>query len=211
MHLSTGVLKVAVTEPLKPRVGRLEDGVEVAFRVWPLDLDVNLHMNNARYAVAMEVARWAFFVRTGLARPALRHRWAFVNAAQTIVFFRALRLFQRYTVSCRVVHADDGWLYMEEKVRSGGRLAATGLFRMRIKRGPETISPRRAAAQAGYSLPRSDVPAELRAWNEVSDALLTDRRREEAGDTAAGDGRTGDRRPWDVRDRDVRPGDGRDR
>ncbi|NIP81763.1 MAG: thioesterase, partial [Gemmatimonadetes bacterium] len=71
MNLYTGMLKVAVTEPFKPRLDRLEEGVEVAFRVWPLDLDVNLHMNNAKYIVAMEAARWAFLVRAGLLRRAL--------------------------------------------------------------------------------------------------------------------------------------------
>lgn len=180
------MLKVALTEPFRPRIDRLEDGVEVAFRVWPHDLDANLHMNNARYLIAMEVARWALLIRAGLLRSVLRHRWAMVNAAQNVTFFRGLRLFQRYTIACRVLHADDGWLYLEEKVRHRGELVATGLFRMRIKRGPETISPREAARGAGYELPRTDLTAELRAWDQVTDALVAEKRREEQA------GRVGD-------------------
>jgi acyl-CoA thioesterase FadM len=178
MNLFTGVLKIAATEPLKPRIHRLEDGIEVAFRVWPHDLDMNLHMNNAKYLVAMELARWALFFRTGVARLALRNRWAMVNAAQNVTFFRGLHIFQRYTVSCRVLHADDGWLYLEEKVRRRGELVATGLFRMRIKRGPETISPREIARTAGYALPRTDLPADLRAWDQVTEAQIAERQRE---------------------------------
>lgn len=180
MNLFTGLLKVALTEPFKPRLESLEGGVEVSFRVWPHDLDVNLHMNNARYLMAMEVARWALLVRAGFLRRALREGWAMVNAAQNVSFFRSLKLFHRYAVHCRLLYADDGWLYMEEKVRHQGRLVATGLFRMRIKRGAETLSPREVARSGGYQLDRTDLPARLRGWNQVSDVLLAERREDDA-------------------------------
>jgi hypothetical protein len=133
----------------------------------------------------MEVARWAFLVRAGFLRSALRDRWAMVNAAQNVIFFRSLGLFRRYSVHCRLLHADDGWLYMEEKVRRRGELVATGLFRMRMKRGAETLSPRELARSGGYALPRSDIPARLRGWNQVSDALLADKREEDAARSSA--------------------------
>lgn len=180
MHLTTGILKVALTELRKPRMERMEDGIEVTFRVWPSDLDINIHMNNAKYPVAMEVGRWAFLFRAGLVGPTIRERWAFVLAAQNIIFFRPLRLFQRFTVSARVLHADHGWLYFEQKVRSRGKLVAIGLFRMRIKRGRDTVSPRDVARAGGYELPRMDEPAMLRAWNDISDALLAEKRGEDA-------------------------------
>ncbi|NIP81762.1 MAG: hypothetical protein GWM90_22105, partial [Gemmatimonadetes bacterium] len=101
-------------------------------------------------------------------------------AAQSVTFFRSLRLFQRYTVGCRVLHADEGWLYLEQKVRHRGELVATGLFRMRIKRGRETLSPREIARASGYTLPRTDPSAELRAWDQVSDALRAEKHREDA-------------------------------
>ncbi len=181
MHLTTGILKIALTEPFKPRLERLEDRVAVAFRVWPSDLDINVHMNNAKYPVAMEVCRWGYLIRAGLMGPAIRERWSIVVAAQNIIFFRPLQLFQRYTVDARLLHAESGWLYVEQKVRSRGRLCATGLFRMRFKRGAHTLTPDEIARAGGHEPPRPDEPAMVRAWNEVSDALLAQRRAEESG------------------------------
>jgi hypothetical protein len=137
-------------------------------------------MTPAKYPVAMEACRWAYLIRAGLMGPAIRERWSIVVASQNIIFFRPLRLFQRYTVDCRLIHGGDGWLYFEQKIRTRGRLAATGLFRMRIKRGGDTLFVGELARIAGYEKPRLDAPAMLRAWNGVSEALLDEKREEEA-------------------------------
>lgn len=184
MNLWTGMLKLALTEPWRRPVERLDEEAEVAFRVWPLDLDQNVHMNNAKYLVAMELARYALLKRTGLLRPVLKKRWALINAAQKVVFFRSLKLFQRYTVSARLLYLDDdNWFYLKQHVRSRGELVATGLFRMRIKEGRKTISPGELARLSGLEMaPEAAAPAppppELSAWNRTSEILLAERKRE---------------------------------
>jgi acyl-CoA thioesterase FadM len=179
VHLTTGIAKMALTQPWQPRMASLEEGIEVGFRVWPSDLDVNVHMNNAKYPVAMEVARWAFVIRAGLALPAARERWSFLVAAQHISYFRPLLPFQRYTVSARVLHSDDAWVYFQQHVRQRGRLAATGLFRMRIKRGGRTFAGSEIAAIGGYDVPVADDPDLITGWNAVSAGLLEAKKREE--------------------------------
>lgn len=182
------MLKLAATEPWRRPVGRLDEEVDVSFRVWPLDLDQNVHMNNAKYLVAMELARYALLKRTGLLRPVLKKGWALINAAQNVVFFRSLKLFQRYTVSARLLYLDDqDWFYLKQHVRSRGELVATGLFRMRIKEGRTTIPPLELGNLSNLQMgPETAAPAppppELSAWNRTSDILLAERKKERGGE-----------------------------
>jgi hypothetical protein len=46
----------------RPRLGVLDE-CRVALRVWPNDLDSNLHMNNSRYLLAMDLGRWDYGLR----------------------------------------------------------------------------------------------------------------------------------------------------
>ncbi|WP_375731226.1 thioesterase family protein, partial [Azospirillum sp. B506] len=47
------------------RTGLLEPST-LRFRVWPTDLDLNLHMTNARYFSVMDLGRTDLAIRVGL-------------------------------------------------------------------------------------------------------------------------------------------------
>ncbi len=61
-------------------------------RVWPNDLDVNLHMNNGRYLTVMDLGRMDLLVRAGLWGPLLCHRWTALLGGATIRYKRPLGL-----------------------------------------------------------------------------------------------------------------------
>src|ERR1700704_1885823 len=46
----------------------------VALRVWPNDLDFNLHVNNGRYLALADIGRLHWFVRTGMLAAARRYK-----------------------------------------------------------------------------------------------------------------------------------------
>jgi acyl-ACP thioesterase len=46
MNLLLRLLKLLLCAPFRPKLGPLDEG-RAAFRVWPTDLDLNFHMNNA--------------------------------------------------------------------------------------------------------------------------------------------------------------------
>jgi len=180
VNLATGLLRLALTEPRRPRLARIDEEVELGFRVWPVDIDYMRHMNNARYLTAMELVRLALMSRTGLVALALRRGWRFGNAAQQAVFFRGLRLWQRYTVSGRLLFMDDRWLYLKQHVRWQAELRAIGLFKIGIREGGRVVSPRAVAAMLGYEAPALQPPAEVVEWERVNALLVAEKKAEDA-------------------------------
>src|SRR5512134_3012676 len=77
----------------------------LGWRVLPNDLDLNLHMNNARYLSLMDLGRVDLLGRHGLLRLAFRSRWIPVLGAVSIRYARPLRLWQRYELCTRII----GW------------------------------------------------------------------------------------------------------
>src|SRR5208283_4679769 len=62
-----------VRRPL-PLLGVLGEDT-LRMRVWPNDIDLNLHMNNARYLSIMDYARTHYLARTRLLEHIIRSRW----------------------------------------------------------------------------------------------------------------------------------------
>ena len=54
MNLILRMIKVLVAALFGQRLGVLDSSI-LTFRVWPNDLDINLHMNNGRYLTIMDL------------------------------------------------------------------------------------------------------------------------------------------------------------
>jgi acyl-CoA thioesterase FadM len=117
------VLRQAIA-PL-PRIGTLATDV-LNLRVWPNDVDFNLHLNNARYLSVMDYGRIHLLARTGLLSPILKARWAPVVGAVWITYRRSLPLWARYQLATRLVCWDERWFYMEQTFTGADGLAAVG-------------------------------------------------------------------------------------
>ena len=88
-------------------------------RVMPRDIDVFLHMNNARYLTATEFGRHFYSFRTGI-DVAIKELSAYaVITATTVRYRRELRLFQSYTLKTSVVYWTDSDLYFEHRFETG--------------------------------------------------------------------------------------------
>jgi acyl-CoA thioesterase FadM len=107
------------------RIGTLETDV-LKLRVWPNDVDFNLHLNNARYLSVMDYGRIHLLARVGLLTPSLKARWAPVVGAVWMTYRRSLQLLARYQLATRLVCWDDRWFYMEQTFTGGEGLAAVG-------------------------------------------------------------------------------------
>ena len=61
----------------------------VHFRVWPNDLDFNVHVNNGRYLALADIGRIDWFVRTGVLGVARQHKaWPIIGDAIAKYFVR---------------------------------------------------------------------------------------------------------------------------
>eukprot|EP00606_Chrysophyceae_sp_TOSAG23-5_P000611 GSChrysophyteH2.ASY1.ANO1.810.1 assembled CDS len=97
---------------IKPPVITKKRTVDVAFRCWPIDIDVYGHMNNACYLRVAELARWHIFPATGLLASAAKTRMMFLAVDQKITYVRPIRALKKYVIETKLdVYKDDKWVW----------------------------------------------------------------------------------------------------
>lgn len=132
------------------------------FRVWPNDLDVFRHMNNARYLGLLDLGRTDLMARSGFGKIIADRGWYPVVGAQTITYKRSLKLWQRFVVTTRVLGFDERAAYMEQEFRRGGQLYARAVVQARfLKRSGGTVATADLIAAAGGAPEGHD---ELPGW-----------------------------------------------
>jgi acyl-CoA thioesterase FadM len=141
-------------------------------RVWPQDIDFNLHLNNSRYLIFMDYGRVRLMAATGILDPALRERWMPLVGSVSITYRRSLALFAGFDLTTRMLCWDEKWFYMEQVFRTEEGLAAIawvkGLFR--AKEG--NVSPQRMADMVAPGAVSPPVPDSLRQWNALTKEKL---------------------------------------
>lgn len=172
MNLIFRVLWVFIGSLFRPRLGFLDESV-LTFRVLPNDLDTNLHMNNGRYLTIMDLGRLDLIQRCGLTSIVIKRRWMPVVGSQVIRFRRSLGPFQRYTLHSRVLGWDDRFVYMDQRFRAKGHLAAAAVVKAAIVAQGETLKMDDVAAVVGFEGPVPELPAEAVDWVS-SEAWLRD-------------------------------------
>jgi len=164
------LLAALVAALFGPRTGFLDERA-IALRVWPNDLDSNLHMTNSRYLLAMDVGRWDLVAGTGFWRELWRRRWFPLLGSATLRFRRPLDPFQRYRLVTRLVAWDEKWCFIEQRFEREGHVHAVGRVKA-LFRGPEGQVPTAALlAAAGYpGAPPRQMPEAMRLWQEAEAA-----------------------------------------
>jgi acyl-CoA thioesterase FadM len=177
MNLFIRFLAILITSLFKPRI-RLLDISELNFRVLPTDLDLNMHMNNARYLSFMDLGRTDLIIRTGMLPQLLREHWKPVIGSVNIRFRRPLRPFQRFKLKTRLLCWDEKWLYLEQRLESASGVHAKatlrGLFVGRQGSVPSWIVlDRMRHREESPSFPAEAL--HLLAWDETRkrDEMLT--------------------------------------
>ncbi|MGZ7033365.1 MAG: thioesterase family protein, partial [Thermoanaerobaculia bacterium] len=156
----------------KKRIGPLDTAV-AHFRVWPNDLDLNIHMNGGRYVSFMDVARVDLLARMRLLREVTKRGWRPIAAATMIRYRRSLLPFERFTLRSRVVTWDEKWFYFEHIMEnSHGELAAMAFVRGLLRGREGNVTPREFIAIT----PTPDIgpppmPEAIKRWNETAESL----------------------------------------
>ncbi|MEJ2059384.1 MAG: thioesterase family protein [Gammaproteobacteria bacterium] len=144
----------------------LLDACGLNLRVWPTDLDTNLHMNNGRYLTLMDLGRMDLILRTGLFREMRRRRWYPVVAAIDIRYLRPLAPWQRYTLRTRVLCWDEAWVFLEQRFESRGKPMAQAVVKGQFRRGRERVETRKLLEAVGWQNPSPPMPEAVAAWVE---------------------------------------------
>lgn len=142
--------------------------------VHPGDLDFYGHVNNGVYLQMMDVARSNYLADVG-ALAALRKRgWGPVVAASTMKYRRSLKLWDRFSISTRVLGWDERVVYMEQVFHRGDELCARGIVAGRFLRrdgsrvpAPEVVDF--LAAVRGESIAQPALPDDVLTWARTVD------------------------------------------
>jgi acyl-CoA thioesterase FadM len=137
----------------------------IRLRVWPNDIDINLHMNNGRYLSLMDLGRMDLIARIGVLRPAIRRGWLPVLGNVAIRFRRQLEPFESFTLRSRILCWDAKWFYMEQVFeKRDGDVAATALVRGVLRAKTGVIAPPDVLALISAPPESPAVPDAVAKW-----------------------------------------------
>ena len=143
----------------------------VRLRVWPNDLDFNMHANNGRYLALADIGRMHWFVCTGILRVA-RQQKAFPVIGDAIAKFRHdLKVFQTFEIHTRLIGWDRKWGFVEHRFvrmdRVIGVVAIRGVFK-----GPGgPVDPRVLLAGVAHTAPSPELPEWASRFHQADELL----------------------------------------
>ena len=150
-----------------PRLGVLEED-RLRMRVWPNDIDFNLHLNNARYLNLMDYGRTHLLARTGLLRPVLRARYAAMVGAVWMTYRRSLPVFSGFELMSRLVCWDARWFYIEQTFTGRDGLAAVGWVKGVLRGKEGIVAPQEVIEGVAPGVRSPVMPEAIAAWNELT-------------------------------------------
>jgi len=151
----------------------------IRLRVWPTDLDFNLHVNNGRYLALADIGRMHWFVRTGLLGVARRYKaYPFVGDA-IAKFRRVLRGFQAIEIYSRLIGWNHKWGFLEHRFVHGGRVIGVVAIRGVFKGPDGPIDPGKLLEGLAHAAAPPELPAWANRFHEGSELLSESLREEE--------------------------------
>ena len=154
----------------KPRIGAF-DQARVSMRIWPNDLDLNMHANSGRYVSFMDIGRIDLLSRMRLLRKVWSLGWRPLVGGSMITYRKSLLPFEKFVVKSRSHCWDEKWFYFEHVVTNAkGDLAAIASVRG-LLRGPEgNVRPQDLIdLLGGETLASPPVPEYLARWREAEE------------------------------------------
>lgn len=140
----------------------------IRMRVWPNDIDLNMHMNNARYLNIMDYARTHLLARTRLLNHIVRSRWQPLVGAVWITYRRSLPLFSAFEITSRLICWDERWLYLEQAFTGSDSLAAIGWVKAALRSENGTVNPCKFLEGIAPGVVSPPMPESIAMWNELT-------------------------------------------
>jgi acyl-CoA thioesterase FadM len=143
----------------------------VRLRVWPNDLDYNLHVNNGRYLALAHISGVHWIVRTGLFGIA-RQQKAFPVVADALAKFRHdLKVFQTFEIHSRVIGWDSKWVFFEHRFVRKDRVLGVVAGRVVLKAQSGPVDPQVLLAGFAPSAPSPELPEWARRHEQSAELL----------------------------------------
>ena len=128
MNLWFRMLRIFIISKFVKQISLFEES-RIGFRVWPIDCDINMHMNNGRYLTLMDLGRTHFMSQLNILWKLPKKKWFPVVGAVEIKYFRSLNPFQKFDLISRVLTWDKKWIYLEQRFEAQGKIMAVSRLR----------------------------------------------------------------------------------
>jgi len=89
---------------------------EVSLRVMPWHLDLNFHVNNAKYFSYCNQARFVFMLDTKILSFIFRRKFIPVIKKMEVQYLKSLMLFQKFKIITSLVEVQKGFLLLEHQI-----------------------------------------------------------------------------------------------
>lgn len=160
MNLLLRLVWLIATARLRKRI-ELLDECRLDLRVWPTDLDVNLHLTNARYLSMMDLGRIELILQMGVFKTLLKRGWLPVVANANIQFKRQIKPFQRFQLITRIIGWDEKWIFLEQRFETEKGTAAIGVIKSLFRSKKGNIPSSEILKLAGFQGDSPELPSDL--------------------------------------------------
>jgi acyl-CoA thioesterase FadM len=147
---------------------RVLDEDSLRLHVWPNDIDLNMHLNNARYLSLMDYGRTHLLARTQLLSHIVRSGWTPLVGAVWMTYRRSLPLFAPFTLASRLVCWDERWFYIEQTFTGSKGMAAVGWVKGLLRGTEGNLDPQVILDKVAPGIVSPPMPEAIATWNEIT-------------------------------------------
>lgn len=172
MNLIFRLLCVVVGAVWRPKLGVMDASL-VKFRVWPLDVDINLHLTNSRYLSLMDLGRTDLILRSGTWKMMRQDRLGVVLGGVAMRFRRPIAPFEQFQLETKILGWDERWIYVQQTFSGRNGMACVAVARAAFIKAGKAVPSRELLAEGGRQAVSPDLPAWVQQWAEVEAAFAT--------------------------------------
>jgi acyl-CoA thioesterase FadM len=141
--------------------------VKTSFRVWPHDIDVNIHLTAARYFSFGDFGRLSWLLNNSLLKHFFGSGYRGVINAQEITYIREFRPFSRVDLEIELKCWDEKYGYFEQRYYHKGQLYAVSHARMAMLYQRKVISFGETFNRFNYSVENKPETEAITDWKET--------------------------------------------
>ena len=138
--------------------------------VLPSDIDHHMHMNNSKYLREMDFGRIKVYFESGMLETTRKLGAATLVAAISIRYRRSLQLWERFTLSTKVLHWSTDAFYLEQRfLNKDGFTCAIAMVKMVARSKGGRVPPIEVVkliVQEEKSTESPPATPELKCWME---------------------------------------------
>ncbi|HBC56680.1 MAG TPA: hypothetical protein DCZ03_05890 [Gammaproteobacteria bacterium] len=157
----------------QPSETNIANAVELKMRVMPWHCDPNMHINNGKYLSIMDLGRGQLFVRHGLMKKIMRHKFKVVVGAAHILYRRSIPIGRRFTLRSQFIGVNERFIVLQQGFIYGTQIAALAYVNVAFSANSGLVTPSDVCAALEIDFHALPVLPEVghKAW-ETDKALL---------------------------------------